>query len=75
METIINNALDLLVGTVPFVQMVLMILGGLCALGAAYVKVTPRTDDDTWWKKNVEDKMIISMAVNVLRRFSPVVKK
>jgi len=75
METIINNALDLLVGTVPVVQMVLMILGGLCALGAAYVKATPDPNDDAWWKKNVEDKMIVSMAVNVLRRFSPVIKK
>lgn len=56
------------------VQVVLMMLGGLVCLGYAYVKASPKKEDDQWLQK-IEAMPIVGLLLRVLVALSPVDRK
>ena len=63
-----------LIQLVPAVKYVLMIMGSLAVVGAAYVKITPTQDDDAWFAK-LESIPVLGSLLKALLAFSPISRK
>lgn len=69
-----SQILEMLKGVSPVVQYVLIGLGSLVVIGAAYVKMTPNKDDDALFAK-LENTPILGALLKALVAFSPIKRK
>lgn len=70
----IEMMIQMIVAKSYLAQNILVLLGTLVVLGAAYVKLTPTKADDTWYAK-LESAPILGDILKVLIKFSPITRK
>lgn len=69
MDGLWDGILVTLSGMVPWGAMALQVVGGLCVVASAVVKVSPSVEDDNWWSALLE-KPMIGPLLKALLKFS-----